>query len=71
MSGRTSQETSDLERELLAMRNLLPSQVALVRSLAESGTPNFASNTSKVDTQDKNLPQNDPEPTEVERHYHT
>ena len=67
MSGRTSQEISDLEGELLAMRNLLSSQAALVRSLAESGAPNSASNTSKVDTQDKNLPQNDPEPTEVER----
>ena len=58
MSGRTSQELSDFEGELLTMRNLLSSQATLVRNLAKIHAPNFASNTSKVDTQDKNLPQN-------------
>jgi hypothetical protein len=41
-----------------------------VRSLIESDAPNSATNTSKVDTQDKNLPHNDPEPTKVERMAH-
>ena len=41
------------------MRNLLSSQEALVHSLGKSSASNCASNTSKVDTQDKDLPQND------------
>ena len=45
----------------------MSSQEALVRGLAESDAPNSASNTSKVDTQAKNLPQSDPKPTKFER----
>ena len=48
----------------------MSSQEALVRGLAESGAPNSASNTSKVDTQAKNLPQTNPKPTEFERLAH-
>ena len=68
MLARNSQEIFDLEGELL-MRSLLSTQASLVRSLIESEAPNSASNTSKVDT-DKNLPQNDPEPTKVGRMAH-
>ena len=67
MSGRTSQEIYDLEGELLAMRNLLASQAALVHSLAKSGAQDSTSNTFKVDTKDKDFPHNDPEPPKVER----
>lgn len=67
MSHRTSQEIYDLEGELLAMRNLLSSQAILVHSLAKSGAQDSTSDTFKVDTQDKDLPQNDPEPPKVER----
>jgi hypothetical protein len=49
------------------MINILSSQATLEHSLAESGAPNFASNTSKVNKQDKDLPQNDLESHEVER----
>ena len=52
------------------MRNLLSSQEALVHSLGKSSASNCASNTSKVDTQDKNLPRNNAKPTEVERLAH-
>ena len=67
MSHRTSQEIYDLEGELLAMRNLLSSQAILVHSLAKSGAQDSTSDTFKVDTQDKDLPQNDSEPPKVER----
>ena len=38
-----------------------------MHSLAKSGAQDSTSDTFKVDTQDKDLPQNDPEPPKVER----
>lgn len=49
------------------MRNLLSSQAALVRSLAESGSSKPTSSTGRVDAKEKDLPRNEPEPSELER----
>ena len=65
--NRTSREISDLEGELVAMRNLLTSQATLVRSLAESGASKTASGTAGDDTEEKDLPQHEKEPSQLER----
>lgn len=65
--GRTSREISDLEGELVSMRNLLNNQSTLVRSLAESGASKPTSGTAGAVTQEKGLPQHDKEPSQLER----
>lgn len=64
---RTSREISDLEGELVSMRNLLTSQATLVRSLAESGASKTASGTAGADPEEKDLPQHEEESSQLER----
>ncbi|XP_073392365.1 exocyst complex component EXO84B [Physcomitrium patens] len=64
---RTSREISDLEGELVAMRNLLNSQAALVRGLAESVTSKTSNDSSGTVAKEKDLPQHEPEPSQLER----
>ncbi|XP_024401017.1 exocyst complex component EXO84B [Physcomitrium patens] len=64
---RTSREISDLEGELVAMRNLLNSQALLVRSLAETGTSKTAAGTAGADKEEKVFPLHEKEFSVLER----
>lgn len=67
MFDRTSREISDLEGELVAMRNLLNSQALLVRSLAETGTSKTVAGTAGADKEEKVFPLHEKEFSVLER----
>eukprot|EP00246_Nothoceros_aenigmaticus_P002454 TRINITY_DN13325_c0_g1_i1.p1 TRINITY_DN13325_c0_g1~~TRINITY_DN13325_c0_g1_i1.p1 ORF type:complete len:784 (+),score=178.30 TRINITY_DN13325_c0_g1_i1:247-2598(+) len=62
---RTSQEISELEGELVAMRNLLSSQAVLIHGLAEGGTPSLPTSASNHGEWGGTL--DDASPTDFER----
>eukprot|EP00249_Psilotum_nudum_P020963 c27915_g2_i1 orf=912-3290(-) len=65
---RTSQEISDLEKELLAMRNLLSNQVALVHGLAEGVQVENVTNGAEVTFENISHFEDDFMPSEWEKH---
>ncbi|XP_010923330.1 exocyst complex component EXO84B isoform X1 [Elaeis guineensis] len=64
---RTSKEISDLERELLSIRNLLSAQAALIHGLAEGVHIDSLSPGSESSAEDDVSNVEDREPTEIEK----